>query len=178
MIAILRDDEIPKPPNVLWIATPKAGKTLRYLCYAPKHDGYWTHWTGKVTLPCFGDPRRCHGECNPETRRWYGFIHAWGNTENKQVFLQLTPGAVRSLRSQLAPAASLRGLSIDVSRGNGRNAHVSIHLAELVVRDPNRLPPWIDSEPSVRHFWKIKEMDAKWDRSISFENGQPPSQVG
>jgi hypothetical protein len=173
---LTRDDQIPRKSNTLWVLVTKASQKHEILCYAPKWDGYWTHYTPDGTVPCYKDRELCFKQCDEASRRWYGFIHGYSHRHKKQVFAQITAVGAREIREALAAGTSLRGLEIVITRGNGPNAHVHVEVKGRTQIPLKDLPPYIDSEPSVRQFWKIREANAGWDRSIQMANGQPPSE--
>lgn len=176
MAYLHRDDQIPSPPNSLWILVTRKSQRNEFVCYSPKWQGYWTHYTPKGTVPCWHDPELCFDGCSEKTRRWYGFIHGYATKQKKVCVAQITMVAARDLRQQLAPGASLRGAVIEISRGDGPNAHVHASITRHPLKEPETLPPFIDTEPSVRAFWKIKEADAFLDRGIGILNGRAPSE--
>lgn len=128
MAEIFEDDVPPKPGPRIEIVRIKANQACELTVYSIKIHGYWTHWLGSCSGPCFKDRSKCPHCKNGMPRRWKGYLYCWLNMVSDSVFIELTPTAAKSIRDRVGPVQSLRGYRMTVTRGNGNKAWLKVDL--------------------------------------------------
>jgi len=107
--------------------TPGNAKPERVLCISAVVWAHITHWTGKNTQPCTlklgldGQVTRHCDHCKAQLpNRWKGYLHVFRYSQNAQAFLCLTESAGTEVMDLQKKLQSLRGVSLDVWRVNGK----------------------------------------------------------
>lgn len=153
-----RSNVPPPPKDVIWVARIKPMTREKFTVYSPALWGVWTHWTGKLTQPCYADHQFCHQGHKEETLRWKAYVFGWSFERNRQEFLELTAGACDHWLSQLAPGVSLRGMTIEVYRDKRQKGPLLVQVAPHVKRDCSTLPPDRNPEKSLLRLWKVPDI--------------------
>lgn len=154
----LNTGDMPARPDTLhWVETLDAGAKVRFAIYSPQLWQVWTHYTGR-TKPCFKNHRLCEGGHKEETLRWYAYVFGWHFVECRRTFLQLTLGAARMLREQIATGVSLRGMTVDAMRPGKKQGPMKIQVVQYCKNDVERLGPDCDPHASLFKLWKVNNV--------------------
>jgi len=116
-------------------------------------QGYWTHWNGKRTTPCFGGKGKCDGCKNALSRRWKGFLFVQTTDGQVTGWLELTPLAAERLLNRMPEGAAVRGIQILVFRERaGKKSPLAVEIAGV---SPHALtlPPAPDVEKTLHRLW-------------------------
>ncbi len=156
------DDEPPMPGPECFILRLKANQLYTFLIFGQKIKGVWYHWNNGRSEPHFRNEAACPGCLARRKKAWKGFLHCFVQELKQDVFLELTNGAAMALKHQMANPNEMRGHRINVKRGNGNNAKLTIQLLQQHP-DPGCLPPEKDPLKSVMKLWGVDLTDLrKW----------------
>lgn len=156
----------PAPKDTYWVETLGAGQSLTFTVYSPSLWGVWTHYSKGGTKPCYEDHTNCEGGHNEKTMRWYGYLFGWSFRKSKNCFVQLTSGACDMLLSQVAPKATLRGLTLSIRRTAASEGRLLVEVQQHAHRDPKRLPMDQDPERSLLKMWKVNAYLLGFNKSM------------
>lgn len=150
-----RQNRPPDPGPEMLILRLRAGQRIVATILSKALWGVWTHWAGKRSEPCFGDKADCPGHKRGLPLRWKGYLHVFDHTKKKEGFLELTPVSAESLLDQVGNDSPLRGERIQVIRGGGDKARLTVELL-AAIKEGVVLPPEKDPEKTLRALWGIE----------------------
>jgi hypothetical protein len=140
--------------GVLYIERLTGGQSRKYVIYSPHLKGFFTHYTGDKTVPCFKDHTKCPGGHKQENRRQYFLLHAWSTEKKRQVFVYLTPLAADQLLNQKPDGCTFRGRWLSLSRTASDQGRLNASLGEAY-HSHETLPEEADPYPSIFNWMKI-----------------------
>jgi hypothetical protein len=115
-----REDRPPDPGPKHQILRVPPNSRIDFLCFSTAWEGYWMHWEGLRSSPCFRDRETCTGCERKKPRKWRGYVYGITLPGRDPYWLELTPGMAHQLLEQ--DSQKLRGRVIQCSRGNGKKA--------------------------------------------------------
>lgn len=118
----------PRRENIFFVHSPKAEEKFKFAIYSAVIDPLYTHYNGKVTVPCYLDRSLCDPKHSLLNLRWKGYVFGFDFGRNNLGFLQLTHEAANMLLDQLEGPQALRGLTVDVCRTKKRNGRMLVHV--------------------------------------------------
>lgn len=151
--------------DLLWVERLKGGERGNYVICANKVYGFYTHWTGAKTVPCWENHDNCEGGHTENTLRENYFLQCWSVTKNKGVFLYLTPQARDQFYAQMSAAKSFVGHTLAVSRTGAKNGRLNIELAQYTEPKLIRVKE-IDPYISVLTFLRVPKQLIEQARSL------------
>lgn len=158
MAEIFEDDCPPKPGPRIEICRLRANQAVELIVYSEKIHGFWTHWLGSCSGPCYKDRKHCPHCKNGMPRRWKGYLFCWHGGMSDSAFVELTPTAAKSIRDITGPVASLRGYRMLVQRGNGNKAWLKVTLrskhqdvSDSVMPDP------VSPKKTLMQLWGLSD---------------------
>lgn len=151
--------------DVLWVERLKGGEEGKYVICSNKMYGFYTHWTGQRTVPCWENHDNCEGGHDDNSLRENYFLQCWSTKKNKQVFLYLTPEARNQFFAQVEGGKSFQGLTIIVRRTGAKNGRLLVELAQY--QEPKLIrAKEIDPYVSVLTFLKVPKQMIEQARSL------------
>lgn len=151
--------------DVLWVERLKGGDNQSFIVVSNKVYGFYTHWTGAKTVPCWENHDLCEGGHTENTLRENYFLQCWSLKSNKAVFLYLTPEARNQFFAQTNAGKGYVGIKLNVRRTGAKNGRLIIEV------DDNSLPKLIrckelDPYISVLTFLKVPKQMIEQARSL------------
>lgn len=124
-----QDAPPPAGPQI-WVKRLKANEKWACVICSSKITGLWIHWfpNQRKTEPCWQERQRCPGCKSKVVRKWKGYLHVLHPSSKKQWFLELTPWSAQAILNQLEPGYDLRGLRLDLQRGDGDKARMVVNV--------------------------------------------------
>lgn len=151
--------------DILWVDKLKGGEEGKYLICSNKVYGFFSHWTGQRTVPCWENHDLCEGGHNENTLRENYFLQCWSMQKNKGVFLYLTPEARNQFYAQVETTKSFNGLTIVVKRTGAKNGRLNVELAQYVEPKILRVKE-LDPYLSVLTFMRVPKQLIDQARSL------------
>lgn len=155
-----RDDCPPRPGPAIEIRRLRKSEacTATFLSVL---QGFWTHWNGMRSEPCFRNHKECPGHLQQHPRRWKGYIHIHDDKLREEQFLELTPIAAKSLLNIVGLNTTLRGQRAMIQRMNGNKARLTVQLLTPV--GPGIIMPAAkDVYPILANLWHLPEGKDLW----------------
>lgn len=151
--------------DILWVERLKGGDTQKFIVVSNQLYGFYTHWTGAKTVPCWENHELCEGGHTENTLRENYFLQCWSCKSNKAVFLYLTPEARNQFFAQTDAKKGYQGITIVVRRTGAKNGRLMIELDQYA--DPKlvrckELDPYL----SVLTFLKVPKQLIEQARSL------------
>lgn len=146
-----RDDRPPRPGPNVEIKRLKANHQIHVLVLG-MIQGYWVHWNGLRSEPCFQDHQTCPGHLRQLPRRWKGYLHCFDLVERVELFLELTPLAVKQVKAVCGQESGWRGVRMSVKRHNGDRTRLTVEVSKLS-DNVDRLPAAKDVWPVLAQLW-------------------------
>jgi hypothetical protein len=140
-----------------WVETVEAKSKMRFRVWSPSIWGLWTHYSGR-TKPCFENHDFCEGGHDESTMRWYGYLFGWHEQRRGKAFVQLTLGAARMFYQQIAEGVSLRGMVVDVSRGESKKGPMVVQVVRYISTDADVMGQDCDPLHSLYRMWKVHHL--------------------
>jgi hypothetical protein len=150
-----------RPDDVFFIEPIKANAKFSFITWSPAVWGMWTHFH-ESTSACYENHTHCVEQHDPKTLRFKGYLFGYHMVLLKAAFLQITPACVRALIEQLPDGSTLRGLQLNIVKGQKRNSPVKIGVDPYMVPDESRLRSDLSPRPSIYHMWKEPDPGWKW----------------
>lgn len=134
---VRRDNRVPDAGPELEVRRVGAGLSMTVTFLSTCIRGFWTHWNDarRRTQPCTEPVELCAGHKAQLPLRWKAYVHVFDHGNRDQCLLELTPGAARQLQAALVGKDDLRGLRVQISRGKGAKARLSVSVQSLA--DPS-----------------------------------------
>lgn len=126
-----RQDSAPKPGPETEIRRVPAAITVSCIVLSEKISGFWTHWAVDHSVPCQGKKETCPAHRSGYPLRWKGYLYVLDLRSNEEYFLELTPIAAKALEAVLGTSISWRGTRMEIRRGNGQKARLSVSVQEI-----------------------------------------------
>lgn len=152
-MSIRRDNNPPPATPHLHVTRVKRGQVIKAWILSVEVEGFWTHWTGRRSYPCQQNGAPCPAELHKLPQRWKGYLHVLPVDGEQDTIVEITPQAAREIKAATSHTPNLRGLMVELQRGNKSN-NSRLH-ARLLIRhhDPQSLPGAKDPLPSLEHLW-------------------------
>jgi hypothetical protein len=151
--------------DILWVERLKGGEEKKLVITGKRVYGFFTHWTGTRTVPCWENHDLCEGGHTENTLRENYFLQCWSLNSNKGVFLYLTPEAERMFTAQIESGKTILGLTLRVRRTGAKNGRLIVELdqyAEPRIIRAKELDPYL----SVLTFLKVPKQLIEQARSL------------
>jgi len=145
----------PDQETGIWIKRLRASEEVQVVVLSDKMDGFISHWTGQVSIPCVDPSDECEGCASGFPARWRGYLHCLDLQSGKEYFLEVTKGAAEQLALQLECATGYRGMRIMIRRMSGDAARLKVQINapwEKLTSKP--LPPFVDPEASLQGLYR------------------------
>lgn len=157
MSVLNRSNRPPERGPELFVRRLKANEQIQVVILSDKIDGFLSHWTGTVSVPCTQPVEECEGHLAGFPARWRGYLHVMNLLDGKDFFLELTKGAQDQMEIQLESESSWRGLRIFVKRMGGDASRLKVDIQAPWERVTNKpLPPAKDPENSLARLYSHK----------------------
>jgi hypothetical protein len=149
---IARQDRPPEVTRVIRIHSVGPTDHFSGAILSDSLYGFWTHWDGRQTRPCWKGQAHCDG-CDRELpQRWKGLIELW-EMGKPSFFVELTPLAAKEFLERLH-GAEMRGVRINVQRErHHRRAPLRIVFLD---RYAGQLPKAHDPWATLEVIWGLK----------------------
>jgi hypothetical protein len=151
--------------DILWVERLKGGEESKLVVCSNKVYGFYTHWTGSRTVPCWENHDLCEGGHTENSLRENYFVQCWSQKKNKQVFLYLTPEARNQFFAQMEGNKSFLGQTIVVRRTGAKNGRLLVELAQYAEPKLIRVKE-LDPYLSVLTFLKVPSQMIEAARSL------------
>jgi hypothetical protein len=153
---IRRDDVPPRPGPELWIRRLKKSQKVVATVLGEHHFGFWLHWNGRTTEPCFTDKKKCPGHLRQLAMKWMAYLHIYDHHKREQCFLELTAPVVEMIWSQMGQIKTLRGQRVEFVRGEGDKSRMK---CTVLISHPDELglPPARDPIETLSKLWNLPE---------------------
>jgi hypothetical protein len=153
-----RDERPPKPGPRIEIVRLKANQSTDLVVYSEKVHGFWIHWCGERSGPCYDPRSECRSCCDGLPRRWKGYLYCWSTAQSDNVFFELTPLAVKSIYDVVGQGCILRGYRMNIQRGNGNKAWMKVTLKSRFQDVSDKvLPDDISPEKTLLQLWGVSD---------------------
>ena len=152
----LATQHTPPPPSPeLWIERLKANKERVLIILAPLF-GCFSHWLGKGSGPCLEGEGECPHCAGGNARKWRGYLHAWDNASNKELFLEVTSTVVDKMAEcSGVTSKEWRGTRFKFQRGNGDQTRMKVtYLGQYKLDE--RFPDGRTPERELNILWRVK----------------------
>jgi hypothetical protein len=151
--------------DLLWVERLKGGEEGKYVVTGHRVYGFYTHWTGQRTVPCWENHDLCEGGHSENTLRENYFLQCWSLKKNKGVFLYFTPEARNQFFAQVEGSKSFQGVTLIVKRTGAKNGRLNVELSQY---DQPKLIRTKELDPylSVLTFLKVPRQLIEAARSL------------
>lgn len=147
-----------RPPDrtqAVWVKRLRANEQVNIAVLSDKIDGFISHWTGQVSIPCTEPETECEGHLKGFPQRWRGYLHCLDLESGKEYFLELTQGAEEQMSIQLEGVRSLRGMRLTIRRMGGDASRLKVQINAAWERITDKpLPPYVDPESSLQGLYR------------------------
>ncbi len=140
--------------RALWVERLKGEDQQSFVIASKKLYGFYSHWTGKRSVPCWENHALCEGGHSDENLRENFLLQAWSLKKNRMVFLYLTPEAARQLEDQIQPGTPYLGLPVIVTRTKANNGRLHIRVSEFTTSQKLSTRE-VDPFESVMNFLRV-----------------------
>lgn len=172
---------LPASPEEFYfnVVSPKGPEGLVLTLLADTFFGAINHWDG-VPITCTGDPIKCYGCRKDLPRRWTGYIAAFRRSDRTRVIGQLTENAARQLLDIATENGTLRGVTVELRRRNGKKANAPVMVKKLGVAKPSDCMEEHAILPSLNRLWGLNlekimaGQDATAGGQVSYPLPPPP----
>lgn len=147
-----RQDTPPPPGPSLPIVRIKAGEIRPFLILSSFIQGFFTHWNGRVSVPCMDPKDLCHGCRTNQPTRWKGYLHTLDMTSSRECFVELTPASAEMISLQHDSRESLRGFRLELKRTTAANGRLRLQILPKIDRLTD-LPAGKDPLISLQQLW-------------------------
>lgn len=148
-----RQDQPPRSGPAIEIRRLRAGGAATLLCLT-NLQGFWTHWNGLRSEPCFRDHSKCPGHLRQLPRRWKGYVHSFDVFDRVDFFQELTPLAVEQIQRVVGKATPLKAMRLSLKRGNGDRTRLKVEVVRMEER-LDGLPAGKDVWPVLAKLWGL-----------------------
>lgn len=165
MLTVRSADMPPDPGPELEVRRVGAGLSMTVLFLCVRFRGFWTHWNQgrRRTQPCLDPIETCPGHKAQLPLRWKAYAHVYDHGQRDQCLLELTPGAARQLMQALGGLADLRGMRVQIARGQGAKARLNVSVQKMPTdAEKLKLPREHDALVTLAKLW-------------GFDGGPPPA---
>lgn len=149
-------DELPEDGPELYILRMKGNKCLTFTSYARKFRAVWYHWMNGHSVPHLSDDKKCPGCRAMQPKKYKAFLHCYCSEMRQEVFLELTPGAVKALAALLVQRADWRGAVFQLKRIGSDNGKL-VPLVMASAPNADQLPPEKSPEDSLLKLWGLTQ---------------------
>lgn len=150
---INRQDRPPAVTRVIRIRPVGAHDHFSGTVLSESLFGFWTHWNGVKTVPCWEGQAHCPGCDCQEPKRWKGLIELWEGGNTVPYFVDLTPLAAKEFLDRL-DKEQLRGVRVSIARER-RHARAPLRVT-ILDRHFGQLPRPHDPMPTLKVLWTFK----------------------
>jgi hypothetical protein len=155
---IYRENNPPPPGPEFQIKRLRANQEITLLVASPSIWGFWVHWVGERSEPCWKDKKRCSGCRTGKPIRWKGYLFGVDQEARTALYLEITPQAARNLSDALPGTGSFRGKLLRFRRLAGDRARMLVSqvssqdLSDKVMADR-------DPYPTLAKLWGLPPKD-------------------
>jgi len=150
-----RDNTPPRPGPKHEVKRLKANERILCTILDDEPSGYWIHWAVRHSIPCNSRREECDG-CRLEMpTKWRGYLSVLDHFDMTAKLIELTAHAAESLQLQLGTARDWRGWNVEMSRGNGDKARLTVRGGTRCNQETlDTLPHGLDSLGILLDLWK------------------------
>lgn len=150
---IARQDSPPAVTRVIRIRSVGAHDVFSGTIVSESLFGFWTHWDGRRTIPCWKGQAHCPGCDTEQPTRWKGLIELFDAAQRSTYFVELTPLAAKEFLARLGEE-SMRGLRISIQRER-KHSRAPLNLV-MLDRHHGQIPKAHDPWPTLKVVWGIR----------------------
>lgn len=165
MAGRIRGAPAPKPgPRVEIVRITSAERQLFFILGSAVF-GQQIHWYGGRSHECRADKGECENCKRGWPSKWKGYLHAIRQSDNQEVFIELTPAACHTLDSLIPESESYRGkvLNFSKTKGGAKGRFViQVTSNTFNLRDA---PAEADPVNVLRYLWACKNSSGQSKRA-------------
>lgn len=151
----------PRPGPQLPIIRIRNSQIQSFTVLGAGLKGFWTHWNGKASEPCYEPVEECDACKKGLPRRWKGYLHCYHQDARQEGFLELTPTAAETLLGYLPKGDSLRCIRISLCRSSNSDKGRLRITVNPSMQTSEQLPPEKDPLETLSKLWKIPPEDGQ-----------------
>lgn len=137
-------------PAAVWVKRLRASEEVAVVVLSDKMDGFISHWTGSVSIPCVEPADECDGCSKSLPTRWRGYLHCLDLHSGKEYYLEVTRGAYEQIALQLECEQGYRGMRLQIRRMAGDQSRLKVQINAPWDKLTNKpLPAYQDPEASL-----------------------------